>query len=117
MNAYQTEYFAIWKNAFAQLLGWSEAETIAWAKPLLRDMDPPGMVINEPPLYYVARELAWGNDFFDELTQSGRHELIRSIEFTLSPSGKRDISLDFDFHAAKAEIDRLICAANPVNRR
>ncbi len=113
MNSYQTEYLRIWKKAFAEFLGWSEEQTTSWAQPLLADMDPPGMVINEPPLYYVARELAWAQPFMDDLSQRGREELIHAIENILAPSHDRSFASDFDFGAARRQIDKLVHGAKP----
>jgi hypothetical protein len=109
MNSYQTEYLQTWKEAFAQLLGWSEEQTASWAKPLLEDLALPGMVLNEPPLFYVARELASGQPYYDELSQRGRWELIRAAQDVLAPDkAGRNFPPGFDFKAAKGKLGRLL---------
>ena len=109
MNSYQTEYLQAWKTAFAQFLGWSEEKTIEWAAPLLNALDPPGMVINEPPLYYVARELVSSQPYYDELAQRQRFELIRAIQDVLAPDkAGRDFPPSFDFGGARTKLERLL---------
>lgn len=108
MNSYQTEYLQTWKVAFAQFLGWSEERTVLWAKPLIADLEEPGMVLNEPPLYYVAREMASRQPFYDELTQRERHDLIRTVEFALSPD--RDFPEGFDFSSARMKIEKIFAS-------
>jgi hypothetical protein len=111
VNTYQTEYLSVWKQAFAKLLSWSAEQTTSWAQPLLAMMDPPGMIINEPPLYYVAREIAWQQSFFEKLPQRRRSELIREIQNILDPNHSRTFECNFDFKAAKIRIDMLLRGA------
>jgi hypothetical protein len=109
MNTYQIEYLRAWKEAFAQFLGWSEHKTLSWAKPLLDGMDPPGMVINEPPLYYVAREMAALQPYYDDLSQTRRFELGRAVQDVLAPDlAGREFPPGFDFDAARRKLDRLL---------
>jgi len=110
MNSYQAEYLAIWKVAFAEFLGWDEAETTEWAKPLLDDLRLPGMVLNEPPLFYVARELVSRQPYYDELSQRERWDSIRHVEGVLSPGHARGFSDDYDFGAAKQSVRHLLRA-------
>jgi hypothetical protein len=108
MNSHQVEYLAIWKVAFAEFLGWNEAQTSEWAKPLLDDLDMPGAVLNESPLFYVARELASRQPYYDDLSQTARWDFIREVEGVLSPGHARDFSDEYDFVAAKQVIQRLL---------
>jgi hypothetical protein len=86
-----------------------EEKTADWAKPLLHVMEPPGMVINEPPLYYVARELASGQPYYDELSQRQRFELICTVQDVLAPDkGGRNFPPGFDFNAARSKLDKLL---------
>ena len=110
MNSYQIEYLEVWKVAFHQFLGWTENQIVAWAKPLLDAMDPLGMVINEPPLFYVARELAASQSYYDDLSQRARFDLIRDVQHILSPNHERSFPQGFDFAAAKANLQRLLHA-------
>jgi hypothetical protein len=110
MNSYQAEYLAIWKVAFAEFLGWGEAQTSEWAKPLLDDLATRGMVLNEPPLFYVARELASRQPYYDELSQRERWDFIRAVEGVLSPSHARGFSDDYDFVAAEQAMQRVLRA-------
>src|SRR5712692_8287049 len=113
MNAYQSEYLEIWKVAFAQFLGWSEAQILDWAKPRLEGMDPPGIIINEPPLFYVAREVAYSQPYYDELSQRERWDLIRTIQDVLAPGHVRNFASDFDFDAARSQLAKLLRDARP----
>jgi hypothetical protein len=108
MNAYQTEYLNIWKQAFHEFLGWSVEQTVSWAQPLLEMMDPPGMVINEPPLYYVAREIAWEQSQFEGRSQRDREDFIRAIQSILAPDHARAFGESFDFTAARGRLDKLL---------
>ena len=110
MNSYQAEYLGIWKVAFAQFLGWRDAHTSEWAKPLLDGLDSPGMVLNEPPLFYVARELASSQPYYEDLSQRERWDFIRDVQGVLSPSHARGFSDDFDFVAVKDSLQRLLRA-------
>ena len=66
------------------------------------------MVINEPPLYYVARELASSQPYYDELAQRARFELIRAAQDVLAPDKDgRNFPSHFDFDAAKAKLGQL----------
>src|SRR5712672_2894810 len=110
LNSYQTEYFETWKEAFAQFLGWSVEQTASWAQPLLEDLELPGMVLNEPPFYYVARELASNQSFYDELSRRDEQELILAIEAILGPDHARNFPPGFDFDAAKRKLETLLRA-------
>jgi len=113
VNSYQIEYLGIWKTAFAKFLGWSEEETLLWAETLLVGMNPPGMVINEPPLYYVARELAWRQPCFDDLSQREGFELIRGLQNILAPNHERGFAPGFDFEQARNQIGELARNTKP----
>ena len=118
MNAYQIRYLRIWRRAFLEFFGWAKEETACWAQPLLERMDPPGMVINDPPLYYVARELASKEDYYDRLSQRKRSELIDEIEKILDGNVKgRVFPKDFDFLRAKKKIEKLLRAKRPMKRK
>jgi len=110
MNSYQAEYLAIWNVAFAEFLDWNDAQTSEWAKPLLNDLGLPGIVLNEPPLYYVARELASRQPYYDDLSQRERCDFIRDVEGVLSPGHERGFSDDYDFVAAKQAMLHLLRA-------
>jgi hypothetical protein len=108
MNSYQVEYLAIWKVAFAEFLGWNEAQTFEWATPFLKDLAMPGAVLNEPPLFYVARELASRQPYYDDLSQTARWDFIREVEGVLSPGHARGFSDEYDFMAAKQAMQGLL---------
>ena len=110
MNSYQAEYLAIWKVAFAEFLGWNDARTSEWAKPLLDNLGLPGMVLNEAPLFYVARELASSQPHYDALSQRERSDFIRDVEGVLSPGRARGFSDDYDFEAAKQAVRGMLRA-------
>ena len=109
MNSHQMEYLKTWNEAFAQFLGWNEEQTVSWAKPLLEDLALPGAVLNEPPLYYVARELASSQGYYYELSQRARFELIRTIQDVLAPDkAGRKFPSGFDFDSARRELDKVL---------
>jgi hypothetical protein len=110
MNSYQAEYLAIWKVAFAEFLGWNDAQTCDWARALLDDLALPGMVLNEPPLFYVARELASSQPYYDDLSQRERWDFIRDVEGVLSPGHARGFSDDYDFEGAKQAVRGMLRA-------
>jgi len=116
MNAYQKEYLETWKVAFAQFLCWSEAQILDWAEPRLERMDPPGMIINEPPLFYVAREVAYSQPYYDELSQRERWDLIRTIQDVLAPGHIRNFPADFDFNKARRELEELLKSERSARR-
>jgi hypothetical protein len=113
MNSYQVEYLGVWMVAFAQFLGWTDAQIFEWAKPRLEGMEPPGMVINEPPLFYVARELACRQPYYDVLSQHERWDFVRAVQDILSPNHARGFSDNFDFVAAKYKLRALFRASSP----
>src|SRR5258708_34924838 len=113
MNSYQTEYLEVWKKAFPEFLGWREGQALNWSIPRLDAMAPPGMIINDPPLYYVAREIAYLQSSIDELSQSGRDDLIRDIEEILDPKNDRGFAPDYDFDKTRRKIESLLRHANP----
>jgi len=109
VNQYQTEYLNIWKRGVPCLLGWTEQEFTQWATPKIEDLALPGVVLNEPPLYYVAEAIVWNAENIDEIPMVVRERLIRSIEHKiLGPNFVRDFPSGFDFEAAKQTIDSLI---------
>ena len=109
MNMYQKEYLETWKAAFSRFLNWNEQQILEWAKPRLEKMDPPGITINEPPLFYVAREIACNQSFYDDLSQSGKWDFIRAIQDVLAPDkAGRAFPEDFDFDAAKNKLRQLL---------
>ena len=101
---------AIWKVAFAEFLGWNDAQTSEWAKPLLDDLGLPGAVLNEPPLFYVARELASSQPYYDDLSQRDRWDFIREVEGVLSLGHARGFSDDYDFEAARQALQGMLRA-------
>ena len=109
MNQYQREYLEIWIDSFAHFLGWDDKQTRTWAGPLLNRMEPPGMVINEPPNFYVAREMALQQPYYNGLSQRDKWELIRAIQGILNPDERiRGFPHDFDFGTAKRKIKEIL---------
>lgn len=65
--------------------------------------------IGEPPLFYVARELACGLPYYDDLSQRRRLKVIEGVSDLLAPDwGERSFPPDFDFAATRSKIDRLL---------
>src|SRR3954447_19426816 len=108
MNSHQTEYLAIWNTAFTEFLGWSDAQTSEWAKPLLDNLGLPGMALNEPPLFYVARELACSQPYYDELSQLERWDFIRELQDVLAPLHARGFPDNYDFATARQAVRDLL---------
>lgn len=109
MNSYQIEYLQAWKEGFKQFPGWTEEETAAWAEPLLDNLSVPGMALNEPPLYYLARHIAFHQPYFDELSQRERFDLVRAVQRILAPDNHgRKFEPSYDFDLAKSKLKDLL---------
>ncbi len=109
MNQYQTEYLNVWKRGIPFLLGWSDEQLMQWAATKIQDLSLPGMVLNEPPLYYIAEAIVWNAEDIEEMPVVVRERLVRDIEHDiLGPNFARDFRLGFDFESAKGAIDSLI---------
>ncbi len=112
MNSYQTEYLQIWNEAFAQFLGWSKEETLSWAQPKLESLALPGMDLNEPPLYWVAKAIVFRQPYFEKLDGAAMDILIRKIERAMA-DGKRNFPPGIDFTGAKIKVNRLLVKGAP----
>jgi hypothetical protein len=109
MNDYQLHYRRVWSRAFSEFFGWTEEEITKWSEPFLEQMDGPNLVINEPPIYYVAREWASQQSHYDQLSQRDRLRLIERIENILKGGGVGwDFPEPYDFQRAKNEIVKLL---------
>jgi hypothetical protein len=118
MNDHQSHYLKIWNIAFSAFLGWSEEETAKWAEPLIVRMDRPNLVINESPMFYVARELVWRQSYCDQLSQAKRDRLIEAVEMVMKEGGIGwDFRPGFNFPDAKRQIERLLASprSEPVD--
>ena len=113
MNTYQSHYLRVRKKAFNEFSGWEEDETVRWANPLIKLMERAGgVVINETPMFYVARELASHQEYYDKLAQRGRQDLIVALERVLNGGGSgQDFPPAYDFSTAKAEIQKVLEAS------
>ena len=102
-------YLSVWRRAFQELLGWQDDDTSLWSKSLLTLMEKSGgVVISEPPLYYVARELAVRQSFYDELTQREKLALIEAVEDVLYGGGDGgDFPQGYNFANAKNNIESV----------
>jgi hypothetical protein len=108
MNSYQTEYMNVWIQGFQGLLGWSESQTMLWAAPLLQNMEPPGMIINETPIYYIARELVDRRQDVQSLLPRDREYLIRAAETILrDKGGGGEFRKAFNFAEANKRLENL----------
>jgi hypothetical protein len=118
MNIYQIEYLTIWKVAFRGLLGWSEKQTVHWAQPLLEGLDAPGIALNEPPLYYVARELVNCRPYTERLPGAQRDMLVREVEGVLSANNRlRGFPPGFQFEDVSRDLNALLESLDTVERR
>jgi len=117
MNSYQTDYLSVWKTAFAQFLGWGEEQILSWAKLGLEDLAIPGIVLNKPPLYYVARELVWSQPYCEKFSQAERDELIGVVLDVLSMKHTlRVFPPGYDFDKTRNTLKTLL-ESEPAARR
>lgn len=89
-------------------MGWTEAETRAWASPLIDDMDA-AMLTTETPMFYLARGIVDEKASIDRLTQKDQHDLIRSVENILKEGNcGSEFPIGFDFLRASNAVQRII---------
>jgi hypothetical protein len=80
----KTKYLKVWSTIFSQVLGWSSAQTLQWAKMWEDGLDGvTGPFYHRPPTYYAARAIV-AHVVGDKLQGTRRIDLWKDIEKALS---------------------------------
>lgn len=107
-NAYEEYYLESWKRLLAALLGWSDDDTVIWAKRFERFMgDPQDILYHGSPAYWIA-SLLIPAELAERLPNLERIHLEQRIVATLEDGRLGNIPLDSDWRSYRARINQLL---------
>lgn len=109
----KNDYLAVWRALFRELLGWSDAETLAWVSRWIDSVghdfldDPDDIFYHETPQYWaVGALLPSGLD--EQIGHSNWLTVQQRIKHLFATGESRDSPLTADWRPYRVKIERLL---------